>query len=234
MRDYIIQEIKRLAAQQEGVPPGQTAFVKATGITTGKWRGIYWLKWSDALAEAGFQANAWQGKHDSNDILLRLAELSQRLGRVPTSTEIRFERKRDPSFPVHSTVANHFPTKAALVRGLVALAERNAAWSQLIDLIPAVETPTPRREPSTREGFVYLLKSGSFFKIGRSDNIERRIKQITIALPETVELIHTIRTDDPPGIEAYWHNRFATKRANGEWFDLDAADVKAFTRRVFQ
>jgi hypothetical protein len=101
-------------------------------------------------------------------------------------------------------------------------------------MIPAVETMAVRSDAPIKDGFVYLLRSGAFFKIGRSDNIERRIKEITIALPETVELIHAIRTDDPPGIESYRHNRFAAKRANGECFDLDAADVKAFKRRTFQ
>lgn len=233
-RDHILQEIKRIAAVQGGTPPGQAAFVKATGISTAKWRGIHWVKWSDALAEAGFQANAWQGKHDSNEILLRLAELTERLGRLPTNSEIKFERKQDPSFPVHSTIANHFPTKASLARALIALMDCDPAWACLSGLVEPPESPTLPKAVPTADGFVYLLRSGGFFKIGRSDNIERRIKEIAIALPEAVELIHAIRTDDAPGIEAYWHNRFATKRVNGEWFDLDAADVKAFTRRSFQ
>ncbi|MFY9554652.1 MAG: GIY-YIG nuclease family protein [Blastocatellia bacterium] len=81
--------------------------------------------------------------------------------------------------------------------------------------------------------FVYLLKARNFYKIGRSNALGRRERELAIQLPEKANTGHVIRTDDPIGIEAYGHKRFESKRRNGEWFELSAADVKAFRRRQF-
>jgi hypothetical protein len=82
-------------------------------------------------------------------------------------------------------------------------------------------------------GYVYLLASARKYKIGYSKAALSRTSVISNMSPEGGEIIHLIRTDDMRGIEAYWHNRFADKRRNGEWFILSAADVAAFKRRKF-
>jgi Meiotically Up-regulated Gene 113 (MUG113) protein len=67
----------------------------------------------------------------------------------------------------------------------------------------------------------------------RANLVDQRQKQVAVNLPEDLELIHAVSTDDAYGIEAYWHTRFAEKHRGGEWFERTADDVRAFGRRKF-
>lgn len=76
--------------------------------------------------------------------------------------------------------------------------------------------------------YVYLAQSGHYFKIGRTFSPAKRKYALAIQLPDRLEMLHTIITDDPVRVEQYWHTRFADQRKNGEWFSLSATDIAAF------
>jgi len=240
MRDFrqtIIDEIKRLAAANSGRPPGRRAFETDTAIKESEWLGVLWARWGDAVAEAGFTPNEMQGRADREELLRKLAEACCEQGRMLTSAEFQLRRTRNPGFPSYKTYESNFGLKDNIVWELRQWLTDNADTA-LLQLLPEGKpktvSRTPRMKSEPSEGYVYLLQSGQHYKVGRSDELEKRVKQISIALPETVKLAHAIKTDDPLGIEAYWHRRFADRRANGEWFKLTAADVSAFKRRRYQ
>jgi hypothetical protein len=233
MRDFIIAEIRRLAGS-DGQPPGQKVFAKETGIAEHQWRGKHWSRWGDALVEAGFEPNKWNGRVESADVLSGLVAACRHYGRLPTQSELEILRRSDPSVPHPSVVKRHFGHRPDMIAALARHVGTDAALSDVVAMLPDQTDALQQRPSKSIDGFVYLIKSGDFYKIGRSDDAERRFKQITVALPDKAELFHTIRTDDPPGIEAYWHRRFADRRANGEWFKLTSQDVAAFKKRKFQ
>ncbi len=240
MREHILSEIRRLADEDvSGKPPGIRRFERETGIREGSWYGRYWPCWGDALKEAGFSPNVKQEKLDREFILKKVAEAFRHYGHAATNAEFNIYRRNiDKDFPCNKTLASqtgHFGSKLDLLNALKHWCEKNSDFADILLMLP--ETPiqktfsTPAKHT---EGGVYLLQYGLDFKIGRSDDIERRVKQIGTSLPDRGVLVHEIKTDDPVGIEAYWHRRFADKRRNGEWFRLSPEDVRSFKRRKFQ
>ena len=234
IKNRIVAEIQRIAVEI-GKVPGVSVFTQKSGIAQHEWYGVIWARWSDALSDAGLEKNALQERFSSNDVLQKVVEASLKQGRVPTVPEMKILRRTDSSFPNPKTVAAHFGNRAEVIEIIRKFCVGKPVYSELLANLP-LPPVSASTKPTAKlaNGWVYILKSGPHYKIGRSDTVERRIKEISIALPESVQLIHAIETDDPPGIESYWHRRFADRRANGEWFKLDANDLRAFKRRKFQ
>lgn len=229
----IIGAIRRIAAENGGTPPGKRTFERVTGIKESDWSGRYWARWSDAVREAGFEPNTLQTAYPRDELVRNLAEILGALGRWPTKSELRLYLRGRPDLPSHNTY-QRLGTRAEQARALLAAADALELATEVRALCQAALKDAPPPPPSASvqsHGYVYLLKSGRFFKIGYSKSPGRRVYEMDIKLPDPVQLIHQIQTDDPQGIEAYWHRRFADRRRRGEWFDLSAADVAAFRAR---
>jgi len=244
-KQQILDEIRRTTLANGGVPLGQGRFAQETGIKRHDWIGKIWARWGDALKEAGFEPNRFQTAYGDDYLIEKFIGLTRELGHFPVDAEIRMRGRDAADFPVPGTFAR-LGKKPQLAAKILAYCERTPGHEDIVALCAPVvaSRPAPQEDkplvddPSaTKEGFVYmaLLKLGRErrYKIGKAVLVERRTDQISLQLPEDLELVHAIRTDDAYGIESYWHKRFAVKNSRGEWFSLSREDIQAFKRRKF-
>lgn len=232
-KEDILEEIRKTAKDNSGIPLGSSRFEKETGIKPYYWKK-YWARLGDAQLEAGFKPNTLNSAFSDEHLLEKFIALTRELKKLPTAGELNVKHSSDRSFP-GSKAFYRLGNVKQLVSGLLTYAN-DKNYEDIVKLCKAyleekvVSEEAEADDLRTEIGSVYLVKSGHFYKIGRTNNMDRRHQEITIILPEGLVLIHEIKTDDPSGIENYWHRRFESKRKNGEWFDLNSSDVKAFKR----
>lgn len=235
-KQEIIEEIQRTAKLNNGKAFGRERFEKETGIKTSDWYPYHWLRWSDAIKEAGLVPNQLSTAISKDFAIEKLIGLIREIGHFPVGGELHIKTRQDSTFPSHG-VFEKFGGKQKLAAAVVNYCRTRGGLDDVIEICTGhigddESTSTENNENSIEEdGFVYLMKSGRYYKIGRTDAVGRRHSEIKTQMPESVDVVHHISTDDPSGIEAYWHKRFAAKRKNGEWFDLSRADINAFKRR---
>lgn len=242
-KEHILKEIERTARENNDNPLGREKFAKETGIKTGDWQGKYWTKWSDALKEAGYEPNRMQAAYEENWLLEQIVLLIKAINKFPTVSEFDFKAYNTKNFPSYNTIRQRLGTQTELANKLLDYCKGIPEYSNVLRILAdyvknnsytITEEVTYSSKGNDQEfGYVYLMKSGRFYKIGNSNNVERRNYDLGLILPEKIDIIHKIQTDDPVGIEAYWHDRFKEKRKQGEWFDLAKEEISAFKRRKF-
>lgn len=194
-------------------------------------------RWGDALVEAGLEANERSKAYTDEELFHALIRVARKYGHLPTSSEYKLSAREDQDLPSFAAI-ERLGLRTVFLQKLANFVHGKLAFSDVagfLEKVPAKPAPnaTNTKEIAKDDGFVYLIKSGRYYKIGRSNAAGRREREIVLQLPEAAKTMHVIRTDDPVGIEAYWHARYADKRKNGEWFDLNQSDIAAFRRRKF-
>lgn len=238
-KGHILAEIRRTTGANGGVPLGRRRFEQETGVKESDWSGRYWATWGEAVSEAGYSPNARKARRESEELLGPLAALTRRLKRFPTRAQMRLAARADSGFPV-SGIEKRYRDRGSQLAALVEYCRSRGELEDVLGICASRSASVDGSADETSDagdaaeaGYVYLLKSGRNYKIGRSNSVGRRERELQIQLPDRASAVHAIKTDDPEGIERYWHGRFALRRKNGEWFQLSADDIRAFRRRKF-
>jgi len=84
-----------------------------------------------------------------------------------------------------------------------------------------------------RPGYIYIIKADTgHYKIGRSNNIPRRMSLFAVKLPFDFEIIHTFPCDDAIEAERILHDAYRQRgfHVKGEWFNLTDRELYPITQ----
>lgn len=194
------------------------------------------------MIEAGFHPNEWVSAHEEQHVIETFLQVARELGKFPTKDEISIARSKNQNIPSFKAVTR-LGKRSELREKLLKFCSDNSESSDLENLIKSMslkeDVPSISKEESEEvtSGYVYLVRAQAAYKIGSTRAPYRRVSEIANQSAKGAELLHLISTDDPEGIEKYWHRRFDEKRItglnkqSGEWFDLSLDEIKAFKRR---
>lgn len=132
-KNSIIREIKRIASANGGKAPGRLVFEGETGIKQSDWYPDIWLRWGEALAEAGYAPNKLTGRIEDEVVIQKYIGLVRELNRFPILGEIRRKAKIDKSFPSH-TRFDRFGGKDKLIEAVVDYCRNNPGFDDILAL----------------------------------------------------------------------------------------------------
>lgn len=73
-----------------------------------------------------------------------------------------------------------------------------------------------------------MIRAGqtNLYKIGRTTNIDRRLRQLQTMNSQQLTLVKLIRCHDAIATETNLHHKFKSYRCQGEWFELPDSAIE--------
>lgn len=140
-----------------------------------------------------------------------------------------FAPKKNADYGLHELWQQHFDGME--LRDHTSMSSRPTGHKQVRTSGIAPERLIPIEvvgEPTTGPlaGVVYVLKSAYGYKVGRTRSVPARMRTFGVQLPFIYSIPLCVWFDDHCAAERRYHEIFASKRINGEWFDLDDEDIE--------
>lgn len=126
----------------------------------------------------------------------------------------------------HPCSAGNISLAAALLPAIEECVDDEFGLDYLADMLHC----TVEEVRSAPDGFVYILKAGEFYKIGRARKLTPRIKTLKIQLPFEAKIWHAFPCEDHIEAERQLHEHFERHRVNGEWFRLPDIAIEGWLR----
>lgn len=88
---------------------------------------------------------------------------------------------------------------------------------------------------SSSPGYVYLVHTigTNRYKIGRTNNLHVRLKQLQGQSPYPLQIKAAFKTSNPAWDEACWHDCYKKYKVYGEWFEFDDKLYKEIVKLCF-
>jgi hypothetical protein len=243
-KDEIINKLLRYSREIGDRTPGEHKFYEYAEIGIYDLHKLGWSNYRELVLDAGLTPNKFDKTKYSHEQLCRLfINVIREKGKWPTRGELEVKHYQESNFPDAGTFYNKLGLTLTgdLARKILEYVGDKRGYKDIVDICNTFLENNVTQEASSfisNVGYVYLLKStlrnATAYKIGHAKDIKNRVKQLRQPSNEEI-LIHQIKTDDPIGVEKYWHDRFESKRLypykfKDEWFKLKPSDVKAFKR----
>ena len=146
-----------------------------------------------------------------------------------------FAKTKIASYGLHELWQEHFPDMELRDHAPVEISpvgprqhSRSNLASERLNPIEVIGEPPN----GAKAGVVYVLKSAYGYKVGRTRNVPARMRAFGVHLPIVYNIPLCAWFDDCHEAEKRYHNLFASKRINGEWFDLTDSDVQQIRLRT--
>ena len=82
--------------------------------------------------------------------------------------------------------------------------------------------------------FVYFIAQGEYIKIGKANDVQKRMTHLQSSTPIELQLIASIPTRQPLKLEAALHKHLKQYRIGGEWFELPPAVLRTTLQILWQ